>query len=65
MIKCKQDMEDSLCGKSCCCLECEERENARMYVATFPRIARMQSMKKQPLQPCRWKRRRLSRVLQP
>ena len=26
MIKCKQAMEDSLCGKSCCCLECEERE---------------------------------------
>lgn len=26
MIKCKQDMEDSLCGKSCCCLEGEERE---------------------------------------
>lgn len=26
MTKCRQAMEDSLCRKSCCCLECEERE---------------------------------------
>lgn len=26
MIKCKQAMNGSECGKTCCCLECEERE---------------------------------------
>lgn len=25
MIKCKQAMESSACGKVCCCLECEEK----------------------------------------
>lgn len=25
MIKCKQAMENSACGKVCCCLECEEK----------------------------------------
>lgn len=29
MIKCKQAMEDSACGKDCCCLECEEKENCK------------------------------------
>ena len=29
MIKCKQAMEDSVCGKVCCCLECEEKENCK------------------------------------
>lgn len=29
MIKCKQAMESSACGKVCCCLECEERENCK------------------------------------
>ena len=29
MIKCKQEMESSACGKVCCCLECEERENCK------------------------------------
>lgn len=27
MIKCKQAMESSSCGKVCCCLECEEKES--------------------------------------
>lgn len=27
MIKCKQAMESSNCGKVCCCLECEVRES--------------------------------------
>lgn len=26
MIKCKQAMENSACGKVCCCLECEEKD---------------------------------------
>ena len=29
MIKCKQAMESSACGKVCCCLECEERESCK------------------------------------
>lgn len=29
MIKCKQAMESSACGKVCCCLECEERETCK------------------------------------
>lgn len=29
MIKCKQAMENSACGKVCCCLECEERESCK------------------------------------
>ena len=29
MIRCKQAMEDSACGKDCCCLECEEKENCK------------------------------------
>lgn len=29
MIKCKQAMEGSACGKDCCCLECEEKENCK------------------------------------
>ncbi len=29
MIKCKQAMESSACGKVCCCLECEEKENCK------------------------------------
>lgn len=29
MIKCKQAMESSACGKVCCCLECEERERCK------------------------------------
>lgn len=29
MIKCKQVMESSACGKMCCCLECEERESCK------------------------------------
>ena len=29
MIKCKQAMESSACGKACCCLECEERESCK------------------------------------
>lgn len=29
MIKCKQVMENAPCGKVCCCLECEERENCK------------------------------------
>lgn len=29
MIKCKQAMESSACGKVCCCLECEEREGCK------------------------------------
>ena len=29
MIKCKQAMENSACGKDCCCLECEEKETCK------------------------------------
>lgn len=29
MIKCKQAMESSACGKVCCCLECEEKETCK------------------------------------
>lgn len=29
MIKCKQAMESSACGKVCCCLGCEERETCK------------------------------------
>ena len=29
MIKCKQAMESSTCGKDCCCLECEEKETCK------------------------------------
>lgn len=29
MIKCKQAMENSACGKVCCCLECEEKEKCK------------------------------------
>lgn len=29
MIKCKQAMESSACGKVCCCLECEERKSCK------------------------------------
>lgn len=29
MIKCKQAMESSACGKLCCCLECGERETCK------------------------------------
>lgn len=29
MVKCKQVMENSTCGKVCCCLECEERESCK------------------------------------
>lgn len=29
MIKCKQAIESSACGKVCCCLECEERESCK------------------------------------
>lgn len=29
MIKCKQAMESSACGKVCCCLECKERETCK------------------------------------
>lgn len=29
MIKCKQAMESSACGKACCCLECGEREKCK------------------------------------
>lgn len=29
MIKCKQAMESSACGKVCCCLECEERKTCK------------------------------------
>lgn len=29
MIKCKQAMEGSACGKVCCCLECAEREGCQ------------------------------------
>lgn len=29
MIKCKQALENSACGKVCCCLECEERESCK------------------------------------
>lgn len=29
MIKCKQAMESSACGKVCCCLECKEKENCK------------------------------------
>lgn len=29
MIKCKQAMESSACGKVCCCLECEEKESCK------------------------------------
>lgn len=29
MIKCKQAMESSACGKVCCCLECEKRESCK------------------------------------
>lgn len=29
MIKCKQALEGSTCGKVCCCLECEERESCK------------------------------------
>ena len=30
MIKCKQAMESSACGKVCCCLECEEKETCKV-----------------------------------
>lgn len=29
MIKCKQAMESSACGKVCCCLECKEKESCK------------------------------------
>lgn len=29
MIKCKQAMENSACGKVCCCLECEEKDTCK------------------------------------
>lgn len=29
MIKCKQAMESSACGKVCCCLECEEKDTCK------------------------------------
>lgn len=29
MIKCKQAMENSACGKVCCCLECEEKHTCK------------------------------------
>lgn len=29
MIKCKQAMESSACGKVCCCLECEEKDGCK------------------------------------
>ena len=29
MIKCKQAMESSTCGKVCCCLECEEKDTCK------------------------------------
>ncbi len=29
MIKCKQAIENSTCGKVCCCLECVEKENCK------------------------------------
>lgn len=29
MIKCKQAIESSACGKTCCCLECEDKENCK------------------------------------
>lgn len=33
MIKCKEALEGSACGKVCCCLECEERKGCK-YVCT-------------------------------
>ena len=30
MIKCKQAMENSACGKVCCCLECEEKDTCKV-----------------------------------
>lgn len=29
MIKCKQAIESSACGKTCCCLECEEKDTCK------------------------------------
>lgn len=29
MIKCKQAIESSSCGKTCCCLECEEKATCK------------------------------------
>lgn len=29
MIKCKQAMESSACGKVCCCLECEQKDTCK------------------------------------
>lgn len=29
MIKCKQVMENSACGKVCCCLECDEKDTCK------------------------------------
>lgn len=29
MIKCKQAMENSACGKTCCCMECEAKDTCK------------------------------------
>ena len=35
MIKCKQAMENSICDKVCCCLECDEMKNCKNVCDTL------------------------------